>query len=122
MGVPANPWDVAWLNVNPRPGEIGNAVIDGHLDTATDTAVFWNLNQLKPGDLVYVTDSDGRSLTFAVVDKQAYTDATAPLDRIFGTASDRNLNLITCAGTWHPAQQAYDQRLVVYTHLVSPGG
>ncbi len=34
METPDNYKDVGWFNLGVRPGEIGNAVITGHLDTA----------------------------------------------------------------------------------------
>ena len=38
------PWDdVGWYAAGPRPGEVGSAVIDGHLDRPGGSpAVFWN--------------------------------------------------------------------------------
>src|SRR5438128_2185263 len=41
MAVPKVPANVAWYNLGPKPGEDGNAVIDGHIDTITgEPAVF----------------------------------------------------------------------------------
>src|SRR5205085_1186906 len=40
MDVPTNVWDVGWFQLGPRPGDVGNAVIDGHLDSTTGPAVF----------------------------------------------------------------------------------
>jgi hypothetical protein len=40
MDVPSNIWDVAWLKIGPRPGDVGNAVIDGHLDAINGPAIF----------------------------------------------------------------------------------
>lgn len=119
MASPSDPRDVGWLTDNPAPGEVGNAVIDGHLDTALSTAVFWRLGLLKPGDQVLVTTTRNRLLTFEVEAVRSYTLADAPLDQIFGPSGERRLNLITCAGAWDAAKHAYDERLVVYTHLVT---
>ncbi len=35
MDVPKNAMNVAWYNLGPKPGEKGNAVMAGHLDTIT---------------------------------------------------------------------------------------
>src|SRR5438309_658887 len=43
MDVPKESNDVGWYKLGFRPGEQGNAVMAGHLDTATDRAVFWDL-------------------------------------------------------------------------------
>ena len=68
MDVPSNPWDVAWFNLGPLPGLRGNAVIDGHLDTATGPAVFLHLGDLRAGDMLYVTTARGVEGTFKVTE------------------------------------------------------
>jgi hypothetical protein len=117
LGVPANVWDVAWYRLGPRPGAVGNAVIDGHLDSATGPAVFLGLGDLRAGDLVYVADAAGTERAFAVRALASYGLHDAPLARIFGPARGRHLNLITCSGAWDEQRHTYDQRLVVYTQL-----
>lgn len=117
--VPDNIWNVGWLTTSPRPGDVGNSVLDGHKDSVRGTAVFWNLHQLKPGDLIYVSDASGAELAFEVTQIQSYDLVSAPYSSIFGPTSERQLNLITCDGTFIPEQHSYDKRLVVYTHLVS---
>jgi sortase (surface protein transpeptidase) len=119
MAVPASAWDVAWFKLGPRPGLAGNAVIDGHLDTATGPAIFLRLEALAPGDLLYVRDSYGVERAFKVTALASYVDSKAPLALIFGPSSVPHLNLITCAGTWQMDQKNYSQRLVVYTTLVA---
>ncbi len=116
-----NPWDGAgWYKNGPLPGEVGSAVIDGHLDRPGGSpAVFWNLRYLHAGDLVTVVDAQGRTKKFQVDRVQTYTPSAAPLEEIFGNNSGRHLNLITCAGQWVPAQHQTTHRLVVYTTLVS---
>ncbi len=118
MDVPNNIWNAGWLTISPKPGEVGNAVLDGHKDSVRGTAVFWSLGSLKAGDKIYVSDFKGDELTFEVTEVQSYTQATAPLDRIFGPSDEKHLNLITCDGTFIRDQHTYDKRLVVYTKLV----
>jgi sortase (surface protein transpeptidase) len=118
LGVPSGYESVAWYGDGPSPGTIGNAVIDGHLDSKTGPAVFWRLGDLNPGDEVLVQDDAGTVLRFAVSSVEAFTTGTAPLDRIFGPSFDRNLNLVTCTGTFDRNVRQYDQRLVVYTEFV----
>ena len=98
---------------------VGNAVMDGHLDTASGSAVFWRLGTLVPGEIVAVDDAQGKTWRFAVTAVRAYPAATAPLAAIFGPTDRPHLNLITCTGTWLVAAHQYDQRLVVYTTAVS---
>jgi sortase (surface protein transpeptidase) len=118
MASPATGWGVGWLAAGARPGAPGNAVLDGHLDTATGPAVFWRLGALVPGERVVVDDARGKSWRFAVTAVRAYPAAAAPLAAIFGPTDQPHLNLITCTGTWLVAAHQYDQRLVVYTTAI----
>lgn len=120
MDVPKKWEDVGWYNLGARPGEAGNAVIDGHLDSDVAPAVFWRLGELKPGDHLYVVRSDNTQLDFVVQKRTSfsYNDAAA-LPVIFGPASTPNLNLITCGGTWDRFTKNYSNRLVVFSKLAS---
>jgi hypothetical protein len=112
-----------WWKYGPMPGQIGNAVIAGHLDRKDGSpAVFWWLRLLRVGDSVYVRTSQGTTLHFIVTDVETYNNPTGGpddpvLQRIFGPATTANLNLITCAGDWTGKQ--YTRKLVVYTRLAS---
>jgi sortase (surface protein transpeptidase) len=118
MDVPTNVWHVGWLHLGPRPGDVGNAVIDGHLDSTTGPAIFRDLHNLRVGDTIYVTDRAGIERGFVVTDLHSYRLTDAPRARIFGPTTGRHLNLITCSGTWQAWAHLYDQRLVVYTRLL----
>jgi LPXTG-site transpeptidase (sortase) family protein len=120
MGIPTNFTDVAWYNEGPLPGMPGSAVIDGHLDgKKVQEAVFYNLDNLKPGDLVEVIDQNGKTLQFSVVDTKIY-DYNAPTNDIFySDALKARLNLITCAGDWIKSQKLYNKRIVVFTELIN---
>lgn len=118
MSVPADAKSVGWFKGGPRPGEDGNSVIAGHLDTIESTAVFWNLRKLKAGDYIYVTDENAKELEFKINRIESYPVDSAPLDRIFGASDGSHLNLITCDGTWNPQKHAYNKRLVVYSDRI----
>ena len=117
---PLNPWDdVGWYAAGPRPGEVGSAVIDGHLDRPGGSpAVFWNLRDLHVGDSVMIVDSVGHTVRFRVTRIALYRPQQAPVHEIFGDKSGSYLNLITCAGDWIASQHQTAFRLIVYTTLV----
>jgi len=117
MDVPKIPSDVAWYDRGPLPGQRGSAVINGHLDTATSPAVFYDLRKLIPGDEMVITYANNDRYVFVVTSKQRYYFDEAPMDQILGAASGRNLNLITCDGAWDGGSANYQQRLVVYSRL-----
>lgn len=122
MEAPRSWNEAGWFSLGYRPGELGNAVIAGHLDSDTGRALFWDLNKLQPADVVSIYHEDGSFVDFSVTAQQSYRADSAPLGAIFGPASRADLNLITCDGTFNREQKAYDSRLVVYTReLDSPG-
>jgi len=120
MGVPSNFSDVAWYKYGTTPGDMGSAVIDGHVDNGLGLAgVFKHLGDMQIGDDVYVENKDGERLHFVVTDIQSYPYKDAPDEQIFNAGDAARLNLITCEGKWVKADKTYDQRLVIYTKLVS---
>lgn len=118
LDVPVNRLNVGWYKLGPRPGEIGNAVIDGHLTVPRADGIFRHLNDLRSGDKIYVTDDRGQRQEFRVRRKMIYDVASAPMLSIFGPADGAHLNLITCAGKWSTVLNHYDKRLIVYADVI----
>lgn len=119
METPSLVDDVAWYAPGAAPGQIGNAVLAGHLDRIGGApAVFWKLGKLVVGDDIFVTDEAGAEFHFRVTSQEDYAYDDAPLDEIFGFGIRSRLNLITCRGKWDWGEQTYTQRLVVYSELV----
>lgn len=116
MGVPVGPTGTTWLDLGPRPGEIGSAVIAGHEGWKDGIfAIFDDLHELQPGDKIYIVDDRGATTTFVVRALELY-DQNANVAPVF-TSSDglAHLNLITCEGTWNAAEKSYSNRLVVFS-------
>jgi LPXTG-site transpeptidase (sortase) family protein len=119
MAVPERFEDVGWYRHGYEPGIPGNAVLAGHLDTGGGKpAVFQNLQDVKIDDIVFVTNEAGETLEFIVTGMALYDYDNAPLELIFGSSEESQLNLITCDGIWLPEEKTYDQRLIVFTKLV----
>ena len=120
MQLPGNIDEVGWYSLGPKPAEVGNAVIAGHLDSTTGKgAIFYHLHELEPGDNLFVTDELGNQYTFAVTAKEIYEYDKVPLDEVFGETSKKRLNLITCTGQWITDQRNYSHRMVIYSELQS---
>ena len=120
MDVPKKAMDVGWYDLGVKPGQVGNSVIDGHLDMVTGApAVFWNLSKLQDGNQIIVTDSSGRKYTYSITDEKSYDWDKFPLQQVFGPRDQANLDLITCQGVWDQASHNYSQRIVVYSRLIS---
>ncbi|MBI5289879.1 MAG: class F sortase [Chloroflexi bacterium] len=114
MIAPDNAVDVAWYDFSAHPGFGGNAVFAGHVDyVRVGPAVFWNIKDLEPGDIIEVRLVNGTTYKYAVTLKQQYDAATAPVDTIVGATPKESVTLITCGGTFNSATHQYDKRLVV---------
>lgn len=122
MLAPDNAYDVAWYDFSAQPGFGGNAVFAGHVDYVNvGPAVFWNLKDLNPGDIIEVQQADGTSIKYAVNFKQQYDAASAPVNEIVGPTPRESVTLITCSGTFNSATSQYDQRLIVRAERVVEG-
>jgi len=113
---PSGPKDVGWFETGTRPGDNGNAIIDGHYGYWKDgeESVFDDLNKLRKGDQIYVEDENGIFYIF-VVKKIMIYDASVDASNIFNSADKKShLNLITCEGDWNATQKTYSNRLVIF--------
>jgi sortase A len=118
LDAPKNAEDTGWYALGAKPGETGNAVIDGHLTLGKGDGVFRRLSRVRPGDEIQVRDDKGKTRVFAVRETAVYDVDKAPMQEIFGPTDRKRLNLITCAGVWRTDLDHYDKRLIVYTELI----
>jgi LPXTG-site transpeptidase (sortase) family protein len=117
MLTPKDFHDVAWYNLGPAPGAPGNALLNGHVDWWTGSAVFTRLSQLRPGDMVAIIRGDGTRLTFKVTGRRIVT-AGARVASLFAPSKVSSLTLITCTGPWDPSILSATHRLLVSAVLV----
>lgn len=108
----ANPNDVAWYDLGPKPGQPGNAIINGHVDWWTGDAVFTHLGRVRPGQTVQIVRADGRVVTFRITSLQR-VNAGSRIPALFAPSTQATLTLITCAGVWSPLAFTNTQRLLV---------
>lgn len=119
VGIPSNPNNAAWYNLGPRPGDVGSAVITGHVNWYYGaTGVFADLHKLQPGDRISVLDDKGATVTFVVRESRSYDAAAQADDVFFSTDGKAHLNLITCEGVWDSKAKQYTQRLVVFADKI----
>jgi sortase A len=121
MDVPRDPRNVGWYSGGPAPGQTGNAVIDGHLNWTSGPAVFWNLDKLRVGAQIQVTDASGHTVVFHTANSVTYPIDQPPPPGLFRAGGgERRLALITCAGDW--TDTGYSKRLVVEAQFASDEG
>ncbi|WP_257232300.1 class F sortase [Streptomyces sp. Rer75] len=110
---------VGWYKAGPSPGERGNAIVAGHVDTKTGPAVFSMLNTLKAGSKVTVTRDDGILATFVVDKVQTYKKKDFPDQQVYGDTNDAQLRVITCGGAYDHTAKDYTANVVAFAHLSS---
>ncbi|MDX1511799.1 MAG: sortase [Nitriliruptorales bacterium] len=114
--VPHTAEQAGWYTPSRRPGEIGPAIIAGHVDLDGGPAVFHRLRELAAGDTIIVHGDDGKQVTFVVATKGQYPKDGLP-DNVFGFDGARpELRLITCGGVFNHATGHYEDNVVVYAH------
>jgi hypothetical protein len=117
--VPTNIQQPGWFRLGPTPGQIGSAVILGHVDSYQGPGVFFQLRTLLAGDQVQVSLADGAVVTFAVTSVVQYLKAAFPARRVYTSQGTSELQLVTCGGTFDPDTGHYLSNVVVYTSFVS---
>jgi hypothetical protein len=108
-----------WYRLGPSPGQLGSAVILGHVDSYLGPAVFYRLRTLRPGDHVNVTLADGVVTHFVVRHVAMYLKAQFPNAMVYGPHGYRALQLVTCGGVFDAQTRHYLSNIVVYTDLAS---
>ncbi len=119
LEVPPDGTLAGWFTGAPTPGELGPAVIAGHVDWVDGPAVFYDLHRMVTGDLINVERADGSTAVFAVSNVGQYPKNQFPTDAVYGPVSFAGLRLITCGGVFNDAIGHYDDNIVVFAELVS---
>ena len=114
LQVPSTTTVAGWYTGSPRPGAIGPAIIEGHVDSLTGPGVFYRLSELQPGDRIYVRRADGTTVEFRVTAAQTYLKAYFPTAAVYGPTPDPELRLITCGGTFDYATGHYLSNTIIY--------
>ena len=115
--------DAAWYRHSPTPGELGPAIIVGHVDSAADgPSVFFNLGALRRGDRIAVTREDGDVATFKVDTVRRFPKDRFPTQLVYGRTDHPALRLITCGGPFDPATGHYLDNIAVFASLARSSG
>lgn len=118
--VPAQPMHAGWYADSPSPGQLGAAVLLGHVDFhTTGPAVFYSLGSLNPGAAITVVRQDGTGATFTVTAVREYPKSDFPTAEVYYAPGDSaQLRLVTC-GSWDPDLHAYTGNTVAFATLTS---
>ncbi|CCH89579.1 Peptidase C60 sortase A and B [Modestobacter italicus] len=119
MEVPPGAYPVGWYDRSPTPGELGPAVLAGHVDWGGEPGAFYGLRELLPGDQVVVQREDGSTATFAVDRVEEHEKDGFPTDEVYGDVPYAGLRLITCGGTFDEDTGNYEDNVIVFATLLA---
>lgn len=114
LEVPRDFAETGWWTGGARPGELGPAVIAGHVDSRTGPAVFFRLGELRRGAAIIVERADGSRVDFRVERSGRYPKTAFPTAEVYGPTAAPALRLITCSGAFDSATGHYLDNTVVY--------
>jgi len=118
LEVPPSGFPAGWYTGGPTPGELGPAIIAGHIDWK-GPGVFYNLHNLKPGDQVTVTRADGNQPAFRVTRVAQFPKDQFPTKLVYGNIDHAGLRLITCGGSFNSQTGHYEDNIVVFADLIA---
>jgi sortase (surface protein transpeptidase) len=118
LQVPPSGFPAGWYTGAPTPGQLGPAIIVGHIDWAGQPGVFYRLRDLKPGAEVNVTRANGSVAVFRVSSVQEFSKDAFPTTLVYGNTAYAGLRLITCGGAFDPKLHSYVDDVVAFAELV----
>lgn len=119
VAMPTDADDAGWYTGSPTPGENGNTIVVGHIDSSTGPAAFYNLGDVRKGDHINISRRDGSTASFDVTSMNIWPQDTFPSQRVYAPTRDPQLTLITCAD-WDESTGTYQSNLVITAHPSLP--
>ena len=119
MEVPPGGFPAGWFTGAPTPGELGPAIVAGHIDW-NGPGVFYHLADLLPGDQITITRKDGSKPVFRVTRVAKFPKDQFPTTLVYGDLDHAALRLITCGGTFNAASGHYEDNIVAFADLIAP--
>lgn len=122
LEVPPEGFPAGWYRGSPTPGELGPAIIAGHVDWAGQPGVFFELRDLAAGDGITITRRDGDTARFRVTHVERYDKDAFPTQAVYGDLDHAGLRLITCGGSFDARAGSYRDNVVVFAELSGSTG
>jgi len=121
ISTPDNIYETGWYDGSSLPGQPGAMFIYGHVSSWSANGIFYNLKKLVKGDKVVVTRGDNKTYVYQVVSTLIYPYNQVNMTQVLSPvqAGTPGLNLMTCTGQVIKGTSEFNERLVVFTSLVS---
>jgi LPXTG-site transpeptidase (sortase) family protein len=104
---PIDPRQAGWWQRN------GSTVIVGHVDSKRGAAVFYRVRELKPGDTMTVSATDGSKITYVATKVEQVKKTKFPTDAVYRSGPGQ-LRLVTCGGAFDRKTGHYEDNIIVY--------
>jgi sortase (surface protein transpeptidase) len=108
-----------WFTGGPRPGEVGPAVLSGHVTQGGEPSVFHRLAEVRPGTTVLVDRDDGTTASFETLRSERHPKESFPSSEVYGDVAEPQLRLITCGGEVDDATGRHRDNVIVFARLVA---
>lgn len=112
------PMQASWYDQSPTPGEVGPAIVLGHVNGNGQPGIFAELNEVAAGQEVIVDRADGSQAVFRVSHVDNFRKDSFPTDLVYNDTPNSQLRLITCGGEYDAANRSYLSNVIVYADLV----
>jgi LPXTG-site transpeptidase (sortase) family protein len=112
--VPTDGSRVGWWNGGAPDDPM---VLVGHVDSKKEAAVFFRLAELKPGDVIVVTDSTRADQKFRVRKLIRVEKDDFPTLAVY--KGDPGLRIITCGGRFDRKTRHYEDNVIVFADPVT---
>lgn len=116
--VPSTTTTAGWYRFGPAPGQIGSAVILGHVDSYLGEGIFFFLRTLRAGQRIYVDLANGRTVQFKITAVTMYAKTAFPPRKVYGSHGYSALQLVTCGGIFNRTTRSYESNIVVYSERI----
>lgn len=110
-----------WYKHGAEPGNrSGAALIAAHVASPIDgTGPFARLPELRGGETVTVTMSDGSTRPFVVVKREQFSKETVDYGAVTAN-SEGMLVMVTCGGDWDERNSHYEDNVIVWAASLVP--
>jgi len=107
-----------WFRPGPEPGEVGAAIVVGHVDSHNGPGVFYRLRALRRGDRIGITLVTGRKLQFIVTSSRDVSKQHFPAALVYRHTRRSTLRLVTCGGRFDASTGHYVNNHIVFAWLL----
>jgi hypothetical protein len=108
----------------PAPGQVGPAVVLGHVNGNGKPGIFAKLARITKGAEIVIDRNDRSRVTFAVTKVETPRKADFPTAEVYGDTAKPTLRLITCGGGSNALEivggrRSYVNQTIVFADFVS---